>query len=250
MTASDAEINRICADALAAMELPSLALDRLVDAMKRGDRIDAFTAPDILGVSEQGAEPLLRLLSSSVLEREQTRVMLEAMLAMKKQSLKSHEDIELCWTGPPSLDVVAKSTASVMQELLSHAKREIIIVGYRITDRKVGALLADAIGRVNNMIIVIDDDKHHANLAAINDVFKGTGRPRIYSHRTKEGGFYKIHAKVTIIDGCEMLLTSANMTHHGIRRNFEMGLRVTGHSAEDARSMIMKMIDNNYFEVI
>lgn len=248
--ASEAEIDRICADVLTVTDLPPSALDRLLNALRRGDDLDAFTMPDLLGVPEQGVEPLLRLLSNRLIGREQTHVLLEAITAIKKQTVSSREDIELCWTGPPSLDVMAKSTASVIQELLGRAKREILIVGYRLTDKKVGAALADAIGHVNNMVLIIDNDKQRANLAIINDMFKGTARPRIYAHKTTERGFYKVHAKVIIIDECEMLLTSANMTHHGIRRNFEMGLRVNGHTATEARSLIMQMVRNNYFEEV
>lgn len=250
MMASDAEIDRICANALAVMDLPPSALDKLLDVLRHGDDLDAFTTPDLLGVSEQGVEPILRLLSSRLIGRKQTLVLLEAMTAMKKQATSTHEDIELCWTGPPSLEVVAKSTASVMQELLGRARREIIVVGYRLTDKKIGATLSDAIGRINNMVLIIDNDKHGANIAVLNDIFKGTTRPRIYAHKATEKGFYKVHAKVIIIDKSEMLLTSANMTHHGIRRNFEMGLRVSGRTATEARSMIMKMVNNNYFEEI
>ena len=249
MAGSDGEGGRIRADALAAMDLPPHALDRFLDLLTGDENLDAFTVPRLLGVSEHRAEPLLRLLANRRLGRTQVAVMLDAMREVKDRASRPTEGIELCWTGPPSLGVVEKSTESVMRDMIGRAQREIIVVGYRITGG--GGLmtwLSDAMGRVGGITMIIDDDTRRANLAAIDEAFRGIRRPRIYLHKRKEKGFYKVHAKVTIIDGMEMLLTSANMTYHGLRRNFEMGVRASGRPAKDARSLVMKMIDSKYFE--
>lgn len=249
MAGSDGEEGLIRADALAAMNLPPRALDRFLDLLRGGEDLDAFTVPRLLGVSEHRAEPLLRLLANRSLGRAQVAVMLDAMREVKDRASGPAERIELCWTGPPSLEVMEKSTESVMRDMIMRAQREIIVVGYRITDS--GGLmtwLSDAMGRVGSITMIIDDDVQRANLAAIDEAFRGIRRPRIYLHKKREKGFYKVHAKVTIIDGTEMLLTSANMTYHGLRRNFEMGVRVSGRPAKDARSLVMEMIDEKYFE--
>lgn len=251
MIITDKEIKSIQADALAAINLPSSAFDRLLDLLQKDENLDAFNAPKMLGISGHKTEPLLRLLNNKYMKKEHMLILLSAISSVRDKVTKSMDEIEICWTGPPSLEVVAKSTDSVIGDMIKRARREILIVGYRITDSDITLKkIADAMMHVNGIIMVIDNDKKRTNLTSINDAFKGIGRPRIYIHKKKEKGFYKVHAKIIIIDGKEMLLTSANITHHGLKRNFEMGVRTLGSSAKDAHSLVMKMIDEKYFEEI
>lgn len=251
MTITDREIKKIQTDALATIDLPSSALDKLLDLLRKDENLDSFNASKMLGTSEYKTEPLLRLLGNKNMGREHTRILLSVVSSVRDKILKSKDEIELCWTGPPSLEVLVKSTDFVMDDMIKRARREILIVGYRITDGdRTLKKIADAMIRVNNIIMVIDNDKGRTNMTSIDDAFRGIRKPCIYIHKKKEKGFYKVHAKVTIIDRKEMLLTSANITHHGLKRNFEMGVRISGSPAKDAHSLIMKMIDEKYFEEV
>ena len=53
-----------------------------------------------------------------------------------------------------------------------------------------------------------------------------------------------------IVDRKELLVTSANLTHHGLVQNFEMGVRIRGRTAGNAHVVIRRMIDSGYFEEI
>ena len=238
-------------DMLEVLNLPPRALDTLLDLLEEGADIDPFNAPDLLGISGSKIEPLLRLLENNRLGRDCLLVSLRTSAAAVGRVVDRSDECTLCWTGPPNLEVAERSTDAVVREMIGNARREILIVGYRITDVE-GTItwLRDAIRRVGKITIIIDDDERCTNRSALNRIFCGPRRPRIYTHRGSEGPFYKVHAKIMIVDERELLITSANMTYHGLVQNFEMGARIRGKLAEDAQAVIRKMIRSGYFEEI
>ena len=74
-------------------------------------------------------------------------------------------------------------------------------------------------------------------------------QPKIYTRKQKDSKYYKIHAKVILIEDREMLVTSANLTHLGTLINFELGLSVKGPAVKKMRELVDKMIDKEYFLV-
>ena len=249
ITLDSAELEGIHADLLKVLELPPRALAALSDMLEKGADINTFNATDLLGVPGPKIEPLLRLLENSMLGRDCLLVSLRASAAAAKLATERADECALCWTGPPSLDVAERSTDAVVQEMIESARREILIVGYRITDSKTVSLLADALRRIGEITIIIDDEGR-ANRLALDGIFHGPRKPRIYAHMKKEKGFYKVHAKIIIVDRKDLLVTSANLTYHGLVQNFEMGVRIRGRSAGNVYTVIRKMIDRGYFEEI
>ena len=249
MNLDDADLDGIHADLVKVLDLPPRALATLLDMLERGADVNPFNAPDLLGVPGPKIEPLLRLLENRSLGRGCLLVSLRASAAVAKRAAERADECALCWTGPPSLDIVERSTDAVVEEMIRSARDEILIVGYRITDSGEAAdQLADALRRVNQITIVIDDDEARANRSALDSIFRGSRKPRIYTHRKSGKAFYKVHAKIMIIDRKDLLVTSANLTHHGLVQNFEMGARIRGRSAGSAYDVIRKMIDSGYFE--
>ena len=73
-------------------------------------------------------------------------------------------------------------------------------------------------------------------------------KPRIFQHYAKESKYFKVHAKVLIIDDVKMLIGSANLTELGTKVNFELGVLVTGPLVKTMLKLLNEMIDNKYFE--
>jgi phosphatidylserine/phosphatidylglycerophosphate/cardiolipin synthase-like enzyme len=59
-----------------------------------------------------------------------------------------------------------------------------------------------------------------------------------------------MHAKCLLVDGTDLLVTSANFTFHGLHGNIEVGLRVRGVPAAEARKIFSHLVDNNIVEEI
>ena len=248
MRMDDTDLDGIHADLLKVLDLPPGVLAALVDLLGQGADLNPLDVPDLLDISGPNIEPLLRLLGDGGPGRDCLLVSLRASAAAARRAAERRDECTLCRTGPAILDVVERSTDSVVREMINGARKEILIVEYRITGGGgVAGPLADALRRIDDITIVIDDDGEGANMSALDGMFPGPRRPRIYAHRKKEKAFYKVHAKIMIVDRAELLVTSANLTHHGLVQNFEMGVKIRGRTARNANAVIRRMIDGRHF---
>lgn len=59
-----------------------------------------------------------------------------------------------------------------------------------------------------------------------------------------------LHAKVLVVDRRDLLITSANLTGHGMKHNLEFGLRVLGRPAADATDHLEGLIRSGEFEPV
>jgi phosphatidylserine/phosphatidylglycerophosphate/cardiolipin synthase-like enzyme len=94
-------------------------------------------------------------------------------------------------------------------------------------------LLGEASRRraVVTMILHHDDAaQNRANLLAAWD--SQAVKPRLLTwDPPPEFPYTKLHAKTLVVDRLEALVTSANLTLHGLQANLELGLRVRGPQA-------------------
>ncbi len=70
----------------------------------------------------------------------------------------------------------------------------------------------------------------------------GVRQPSIFTWPVSDDDKAAIHAKLLIADRGDALITSANLTYHGMERNLEMGLRVRGRPAADIHDRISELI--------
>jgi phosphatidylserine/phosphatidylglycerophosphate/cardiolipin synthase-like enzyme len=75
-------------------------------------------------------------------------------------------------------------------------------------------------------------------------------RPALFTWQDEDDEIAKLHAKVLIVDRRDLLITSANLTGHGMRHNLEFGLRVLGRPAEDASEHLEGLIRSGVFEEV
>jgi phosphatidylserine/phosphatidylglycerophosphate/cardiolipin synthase-like enzyme len=55
----------------------------------------------------------------------------------------------------------------------------------------------------------------------------------------------KLHAKVLVGDRSDALVTSANLTYHGMETNIELGIHVTGQAAAQIEEHFRDLIRQN-----
>lgn len=51
-----------------------------------------------------------------------------------------------------------------------------------------------------------------------------------------------LHAKVLVADACDALVTSANLTYHGLEANVEVGVRIVGGAAAQLEAVFHELI--------
>lgn len=185
------------------------------------------------------------------LPRDALLVVLDAVLSERRR----HEDaLSLVWSGPDEGASSARDTATVLAELVGGAERSVLLAGYTF-DR--GSRVFAELGRAMTerhvrAAVYFDPDQtlpRRAHLeapiaeylaAAVarfveRNVAAGAPVPELYVDRrvTEPDAFWEngtprvsLHAKCLVVDDARALVTSANFTGRGEKRNVEAGVLV------------------------
>ena len=173
---------------------------------------------------------------------------------IKKLQHEKMISTSLVWTSPIFFHEDADKTDQVITDLLLKAKTSITIVGYAMTSDKyvkeIFKILQQNvnINKINTKFVWEQAEKqkiHGKKQPSVKEIIRKNWDekitfPKIYTYNQDRSS---LHAKVLIIDSKEILITSANMTGRGMKRNLEMGLLHTGKSAKEAETLIQTLID-------
>ena len=231
---------------------PIESLKKLLTAWEEEKEIGKFSLRDITGLSGEKLQNLTLLFENYRNSKDTVMMMIDASLQTKKLLSTEQNKSEIVWTGPVQVGAHVKNTKSVIEEMLSNAKQSVTIVGYRITKNAESVIeeIGKCLNRGINMRIIIDNDEKKINKEEIITLFSkyGPKQPIVFTRKKQEGTYYKVHAKIIIVDKNDLLVTSANLTYHGMSNNFEIGIRSRGPIVEKALNLVDEMIDNKYFE--
>lgn len=147
---------------------------------------------------------------------------------------QQEQHTELLWTGPsPASQIAARRIDQVLYDLISSAKREILLVTFaahkisRLTNGLVKALSRGV--HVRLILEFEETSQGQLSMDALNafpDIIRQRGEiyywPLDKRERNAHGKPGKLHAKVAIIDD-QVVLSSANLTDDGFNRNLELG---------------------------
>lgn len=233
--------------------LPEDALIAIRDHLEKNGPLDSETIQNLTGLSGQNLDSTLLLFSNDAIGADTLLITIDTALSIMRSMKKNSERIDLSWTGPIQFDVEGRTTQAVMAEMIRNAHHSIIITGYSITTNAANfvRLLENSVADGVEVIFVIHSDKNGKNLETLSRLWKYERRPLVYSRKPGSADvFFKIHAKILVADCSDLLVTSANMTWHGMSNNFEVGLRVRGSTARKADALIRNLIDSNYLEPV
>lgn len=174
-------------------------------------------------------------------------------LTARQRATSASPGLDLVWTGPyPPAGISAQPTLTVMQEMLGAARRRVLLVGYSLSiigesPRRIIAQLVKARRRGCAVTVALNSDRfNHAALAELWP--ERVPPPRLLTWRGRPGDqIASLHAKVLAVDDTDLLITSANLTYHGLESNIELGVRirsglaarVTGHFESLAQQGIL-----------
>ena len=232
--------------------VPKNRMEALLAAINN-EAIAPSAVGKVAGISSEAADGVAFLLEDDAVPRGAVALALDAALLSETRAEKSRESVELSWTGPVQFSGGDRGHASVLADMIGNATREVTVVGYSITGGADGVirLLEQAAKRGAAVTLVIHDDGGRSNMVALRRAWVGRDRPRLFTRDAKkEGSYYKIHAKLVVVDSSDMLVTSANLTWHGMNRNFEVGLRIRGATARKGQALISDLIASGYLEEV
>jgi phosphatidylserine/phosphatidylglycerophosphate/cardiolipin synthase-like enzyme len=210
--------------------------------------------------SPKGREALLASPeASSVLRRiketglsdpaEVMRLCLQALRIQHSEIAPQQVAAEFVATLPPDMPGIARPTRQVLLEMLKPPAREVILLGYELTDLTMVQLLADAASAQAEVIIICDRERGAAQ--RLRDAWPvGCPPPRLFQDREREDQtqYASMHAKCLLVDNSDLLITSANFTFHGLHGNIEFGVRLQGPPVAEARKVFSHLVEAKIVE--
>jgi phosphatidylserine/phosphatidylglycerophosphate/cardiolipin synthase-like enzyme len=179
------------------------------------------------------------------------RLCLQALRIQYEELRPKLLDAELVATLPPEAPGIARPTERVVRQMIEAATAEVILLGYELTDGDLIGLLAAAADRGASVILICDRARGAAT-RVLQAWPSRTPPPRILHDRERVDGatYASMHAKCLLVDARDLLVTSANFTFHGLRGNIEIGVRLTGGPAAEARKIFSHLVENRILEDI
>ncbi|WP_264229687.1 phospholipase D-like domain-containing protein [Acholeplasma laidlawii] len=162
------------------------------------------------------------------------------------------ENIEIVTTTPISFNTKTRRTYPVIEELISKATKHIVITGYAISehfDEIMEKLNVKSKQGVMVELFINDYEKVKTHLDKIEHSNKNFFR--VYKFIEKEEDkMASLHAKTVIIDREKALISSANLSYHGMVSNIEIGVLVESkEKAQQILDIYQALIKNKTFKL-
>ena len=163
-------------------------------------------------------------------------------LCMMLYSSKKTEHAELILTAPESFRVKALRTKDTLHKLIENTEKSLTITGYSISDYFTDML--DMIIRKSQQGVYVrmyvnDIAKHKDILDRL--VAYQSRFLQVYEYRRQEDDkMAALHAKLLVSDVNKTLVSSANLSYHGMQGNVEMGFLIESHNKAKQIEEIMK----------
>jgi phosphatidylserine/phosphatidylglycerophosphate/cardiolipin synthase-like enzyme len=179
------------------------------------------------------------------------RLCLQALGIQRQELLPLLVSAELVATLPPEAPGLARPTERVIREMVERGSHEVILLGYELTDLSMITLLAAASRRGANVFFICDRGRRTAT-RVLNAWPPGIAMPRIFHDRERPdlAPYASMHAKCLLVDGNDLLVTSANFTFHGLFGNIEIGVRLGGAPAGEARKIFSYLVESRILEEV
>lgn len=195
----------------------SLNIDILADALQDFISSDAEIS---------GAISLVRREIPNITNEDAAKVF---QLAQALCDHNNRDSVEIVATTPITFKTKIRKTRPVIEDLINAAEKSIQLTGYSIsesfedllklinTKSKQGVVVELFVNNYEKVRTVLMDIEH------INRRFF-----KVYMYAGKaDDKMAALHAKTILIDGNKMLISSANLSYHGMDRNIELGALIT-----------------------
>lgn len=200
-----------------------------------------------LGLPTTRAAELARTLAeawAAGADATDARVMFEGLAQERSFAATRATRVEIVCTAPEGLGIPVRATLLKALEMVEAAEHEIVVVGYVISEgaRELLGQLAAAQARGVRVTLIANRLREHALDFA--RLWPAEARlPVLYTRDADpDDEMAALHAKLIICDGTTALVTSANLTHHGLRGNIEVGICVTDASIARLADFVSQLI--------
>lgn len=155
---------------------------------------------------------------------------------------KKVEHAELVLTAPDSFKIKALRTKETLRNLLEETEKSLTITGYAVSDYFSDIL--DVIIRksqkgVYTRMYINDMEKQKSSLKRL--LAYQSPFLEVYEYqKQEEDKMAALHAKIIVSDARKSLVSSANLSYHGIQGNIEMGILIESSDKAKQIEKVMK----------
>lgn len=189
--------------------------------------------------------PAARSVIAALARQSPSQVALTVLraLAAQRDALQVQAlGLELVATMPGFRSSVAQDTGPAVLDLVRSAQRQLIVVGYELTNRDFEHELYEASNRGVEVVIVTDRGSRHGP-RILNQWPAHLSLPRVYQERESDvSRMAKMHGKALLADGSRLFISSANFTWLAVNANIELGVVLTGLPIQSARDLFEELL--------
>lgn len=205
-----------------------------------GDELPKLTGWDACGLPSEG------------LAKEPSVTVLEALRALELHQQEQPPDlarVELVATLPGPRRQVA-ATRDVVRELIRGARRELLIVGFSITDHDFRELLYRR--GVDGVRVTVVGDRTSGDVSELVRSWPVKAEPLVALRDAmpSRDEYRRMHGKVIVADRTRVLIGSANFSAGGLAGNIELGVRLEGAVAQEIHRTIEQLREEGWLVTV
>lgn len=163
---------------------------------------------------------------------------------------KEAEKAELAITAPISFKLKARKINEVITNMIQDSQKSITLTGYSVSDYfsdMIDLIISKSQQGIYVRLYLNDYEKHKTNLKRLMDL--RTKHLRVFDYQKQDDEMAALHAKTIVVDEKELLVSSANLSYHGMQGNVEMGIRlVSDDKAKQVESLLKEMVGMKIFK--
>lgn len=172
-------------------------------------------------------------------------------MACKLCACASGEQCELVITAPSSFKLKARKTKVVVNNILLYAERNITLTGYSISEyfgEMIELIIQKSTQGVYVNLYLNDTQKHQDVIERLSTY--ASKFIKIFSYNQQDGDkMSALHAKLIVVDGHTSLISSANLSYHGMQGNVEMGVLIESpEKAREIESLLKTLREQKVFK--
>ena len=203
------------------MRFGSIRTDILLGVIQ--EELDAFKAGDINSATFPRSLDAVTSEFPALSSKERVELLRLVLTAL---TCNTEEKVELVVTAPNSFAIKTRTTFGAINEVLESAQKSIIMTGYSVSEY-VSDFLDAVIAKSQKGIVVRLYINKVDNQASLEKLLRYKSRfLQIYNYTNAEDKMSALHAKILSVDGKRTLISSANLSYHGMSGNIELGCLV------------------------
>ena len=165
--------------------------------------------------------------------------------------LEKREKISLVATVPLAFSLKTKRIQNVAEELIRNAKKSILLTGYSVSGfiSKIIDLLIEKSQKGVLVKIFFNDLQRQSSVKKILEY--RSKFLQVYDYTNREDKMAALHAKIIVVDKKETLISSANLSYHGMSGNIEIGTCISSEKiAMQIEELFKDLLFNKTFRAV